>query len=68
MKLLVNAIKLSSEGQKNVVLHLRERASALLLKILPGVMKVKGSTVVNQPSLSIPHKHIRIAVCSIYIG
>ena len=51
-----------------MVLNGRERVSAPVKEIIPGVMEIQAGAMVYEPELLVPYQHVRISGGAVDVG
>src|SRR5215813_4025396 len=57
----VYLVESAGKLEEHVVFYHRKRGSAALTVVSPGVVEVEGRTMIDEPEVSVPYKHIRVA-------
>src|SRR5215813_13644276 len=60
---------LESPGKRaqDVVFYLGERVPAAFEVVVPSVVEVKRRAMINEPKLSVPYEHVRVAWCTVNV-
>src|SRR6186713_2805440 len=63
----IDGIELHCPGEQDMVFYPAEGPDRSLFPILPGMMKIEGGAMIDQPELMIPQQHIGISGTAVHI-
>src|SRR5258708_37804294 len=64
----IGLLEQAREFQQYMILDQRERRQRVSVALIPGVMEIEGSAMIDEPQPPMPHQHIDVARGSIDIA